>query len=240
MNSDRENSNRAYSNHYADFDEHGNRRTNRKGDDRASSGDSRNRDSQRNDNSPSGSNYTRAYGDYSGGTRYGEGGSTYGGGSAYGQTNYGPNRDHGPHNAARDRNQSEHVRNGYGDYTDYDSRNYGSFAGSSDYSDYMYYNYGPDSWRTFGNRDDNRGSGDYGSTGRGSTGYDNSYREYGNTGYGSTGYNNRDEDRERSTNSRGNYDNASRNERFYHGGDYNPRDQGNNPFPYRDRDEKNR
>ena len=54
MNSDRENSNRTYRNHYADFDEHGNRRTNRMGDDRASSGDSRDRDSQQNDNSPRG------------------------------------------------------------------------------------------------------------------------------------------------------------------------------------------
>ena len=189
MNREDRNNHGPYKNHYADFDAHGNRRTNRMGDDRASSGDSRDRDSQRNDNSPRGSNYTRAYGDYSGGTRYGEGGSTYGGCSAYGYTNYGPNRDHGPHKAARGRNQSEHVRNGYGDYTDYDSRNYGSFAGSSDYSDYMYYNYGPDSRRTSGKQDDNRGSGDYGSTGRGSTGYDSGFISAGGGGFARLGGN---------------------------------------------------
>jgi len=82
-----------------------------------------------------------AQGSYSGGTRYGEGGSTYGGGSSYGQSSYGDSGGYKARQEERDRNdrnRAENVRNGYGHPTDFGSRSYGS----SDYSDYMTYNYG--------------------------------------------------------------------------------------------------
>lgn len=235
MNRDQQQNNRSYRNHYADFDEHGNRRTNRMGADRISHGESQ-RDSH-NSNSQTGSYYTRAYGDFSGGTRYGEGGSTYGGGSAYGHSNYGPNRDHGPRNSGRDRNQSNDVRNGYGNFADYSSRNYGSYGGSNDNRGFRENSSGS-AGNGYNDRDEGRAG--YGDTGRGSTGYDNGFQDYGHTGYGSTGYNNRDEDRERSAYGRSNRGGTNQEERFNHGRDYHPRGRGNDSFSYRNRTDRDR
>jgi len=133
---------------------------------------------------------TRAYGDMSGGTRYGEGGSTYGGGSAYGHSGYG-NQDYQNYNRERDR----YSARGGEDYIDYNSRNYGSFAGSreEDYSSRGHYNTGGR-----GQDRDDFGRNDYSadnySYGRG---YDRSFRGM-PQGYGSTEYDERDLDRERS------------------------------------------
>ncbi|MBF9254448.1 hypothetical protein I2I11_14180 [Pontibacter sp. 172403-2] len=115
----------------------------------------------------------RAQGDYSGGTRYGEGGGTYGGGSSYGHSYYGQSGNQGTrrNDSGRDSYYSENVQNGYGDYIDYNSRNYGSYGDSNSGSAY----------RSGANTGYNRGNADYNPT-----------------GYGTTRYNNRDLDRERS------------------------------------------
>src|SRR5690606_25327830 len=96
-------------NHYADFDEFGNKRGDNRSNNESDSwsnqmsrhnyrsagqDQSSYRDNQNQGNRGRGDyNHpefgTRAYGDMSGGTPYGEGGSTYGGGSAYGHSNYG-------------------------------------------------------------------------------------------------------------------------------------------------------
>lgn len=116
----------------------------------------------------------RAQGDYSGGTRYGGGGSTYGGGSGYGHSYYGPSGNQGTRRDDSNRGSyhSENVQNGYGDYIDYDSRNYGSYGGE-------------------------RGNGGTYRSGT-NTGYNRGSDDYNPTGYGTTRYNNRDLDRERS------------------------------------------
>ncbi|MBC5772677.1 hypothetical protein H8S95_01265 [Pontibacter sp. KCTC 32443] len=155
-----------------------------------------------------------AYGDMSGGTRYGEGGSTYGGGSAYGHSDYGSQ-----HRQDYDRNrESNRYRTGGSeDYIDYGSRNYGSFAGSRepDYSSRGHYNTGGRGH----DRDSDYSSRDYGrdSSDR-SRGYDRSFRGM-PQGYGSTEYDERDLDRERST-----YGNRS---------NYNPSWDRNNEERYR-------
>ena len=138
-----------------------------------------------------------AYGDMSGGTRYGEGGSTYGGGSAYGHSNYGSQYNQG----------SDNDRNRYGgseDYIDYNSRNYGSFAGSRepDYSSRGHYNTGGRGY----DRNNEYESRNYGiDTYARNQGYDRSFEGM-PQGYGSTRYDERDLDRERSANSnRGDY-----------------------------------
>lgn len=136
-----------------------------------------------------------AYGDMSGGTRYGEGGSTYGGGSAYGHSDYGSR-----HFQDRDRD----TTGPYESYIDYSSRNYGSFGGSRepDYSRHGHYNTGGrgrDRSEDYGSRDYGRSNYDR------SRGYDWSFRGM-PAGYGSTEYDERDLDRERSVyGSRGNY-----------------------------------
>lgn len=133
-----------------------------------------------------------ARGDMSGGSRYGEGGSTYGGGSAYGHSDYSSFRNQ-DYDRNRDRNRYSAGSNE--DYIDYNSRNYGSFAGSreEDYHTRGHYNTGGRGH----DRDDNYNR---------NSGYDRSFRDM-PRGYGSTGYNERDLDRERSAYSnRNNYD----------------------------------
>lgn len=135
-----------------------------------------------------------AQGDMSGGTRYGEGGSTYGGGSAYGHSDYGRPRNQ---DYDRYRDDSRYRRGGSEDYIDYNSRNYGSYAGSreEDYGRNRHYNTGGRGR----DRDEDMGYRDYSNRSQydRNTGYDRSYR--GNPpGYGSTNYNERDRDRERS------------------------------------------
>lgn len=145
-----------------------------------------------------------ARGDMSGGTRYGEGGSTYGGGSAYGHSDYGySNRQH-HQDYDRNRDNDRYRTGGSEDYIDYSSRNYGSFGGSreEDYHSRGHYNTG-------GRGRDRNDNYSYGQNSYDrSSGYDRSYRGM-PQGYGSTGYNERDRDRERSTyrdyNDRDNY-----------------------------------
>jgi hypothetical protein len=140
---------------------------------------------------------TRAYGDMSGGTRYGEGGSTYGGGSGYGHSDYGSTQ-----NQTRDRDQ--YNTGPYEDYIDYSSRNYGSFGGSiePDYNSRGLYNTGGR-----GHDRDAYSAGNFsGESYDRNQGYDRSFRGM-PQGYGSTRYDERDLDRERSVmGNRGNYD----------------------------------
>lgn len=144
-----------------------------------------------------------ARGDMSGGTRYGEGGSTYGGGSAYGHSDYGSR-----HYQDYDRNRDRYSSGGSEDYLDYGSRNYGSYGGSRepDYHRHGQYNTGGrgrDRDNDYGSRDYGRNSYDR------SSGYDRSFKGM-PQGYGSTGYNERDRDRERMANSyRNNYHDGS-------------------------------
>ncbi|SFU51769.1 hypothetical protein [Pontibacter akesuensis] len=126
-----------------------------------------------------------ARGDYSRGTRYGEGGSPFGGGSGYGHSRYGTSRSHGGYAGQRNGNEAENVQNGYGDNSNPGSRNnYGRQGGSQSYSDFINHNYGSRSSSSLP---------------RYKSGYDNSIGNYGKTGYGSTRYNNRDTNRENST-----------------------------------------
>lgn len=129
---------------------------------------------------------TRAYGDMSGGTRYGEEGSTYGGGSGYGHSDYGSRQ-----NQFRDRDQYNTAP--YEDYIDYSSRNYGSFAGSPepDYHSRGQYNKGDR-----GQDRDNYSSRNYSGENY-ERSYDRSFRGM-PQGYGTTRYDERDLDRERS------------------------------------------
>ncbi|WP_347156769.1 hypothetical protein [Pontibacter chitinilyticus] len=115
----------------------------------------------------------RAQGDYSGGTHYGEGGSTYGGGSGYGHSYYGPSGNQGNRHE-QGNYRAENVQNGYGNFRDSDNRNYGSYGGFR--NDELQQDY-----RSGAN-----------------TGYNRGNAQYNPTGYGTTRYNNRDEDRARS------------------------------------------
>ncbi|MFD2515157.1 hypothetical protein ACFSRY_14890 [Pontibacter locisalis] len=136
---------------------------------------------------------TRAYGDYSGGTRYGEGGSTFGGGSSYGHSYYkGYSRQEITDRVSQSENRYGKRR---GDYNSPGSRESSGSDRNNDYSDFMNFNYGAGPSRGQGGYYD-RGSG-YGTSNHSNYGYDRGIGGYGNTGYGSTGYNNRDEDRER-------------------------------------------
>ncbi|WP_242917551.1 hypothetical protein [Pontibacter liquoris] len=153
------------------------------------------------DRGPSRSEHTtnfgaRAQGDYSGGTRYGEGGSTYGGGSGYGHSYYGPAGDQGWRNSSSDREPSHsvNVQRGYDRYMDADSRNYGSFAG-----------YRQEDFGGSRNQDHDYRSG-------ANTGYNRGNANFNQTGYGATRYNNRDMDRERSASR--NRDEDNRNDEY--------------------------
>ncbi len=203
MNRNFENNDRPRKNHYADFDEHGNPRTGNVNSLSRHEPDNRDRDNYRNyqGNYGQGSNYgrvshdARAYGDFSHGTRYGEGGSTSGGGSAYGNSYYGMYGEQGPRSRDYDRNRSGDVQRGYGHYSDFGSRSHNPQRGSDYREGYM----SDDRDRNYrGAGYDTRFNPDYGTTGNENTGYDRGFRNYGHTGYGSTGYDNRDMDRERS------------------------------------------
>lgn len=218
MNRDSENNNRSRKNHYADFDEHGNARTGNRNslsrynpDDRNDTdsglynpeGSHRNRDRDRHEqrNQHDRNRMTsdaRAYGDFSGGTRYGEGGSTYGGGSAYGPSNYGMSGNERPRNQGGDRN--------YYDHDSHSRQNYGRSGGNNysgrmnDDRDAHYRGVGYDDRFGVQGADQRRNN----------TGYDRGFDDYGNTGYGATRYNNRDEDQERSAYSNRGYRNEQR------------------------------
>ncbi|WP_299990707.1 hypothetical protein [uncultured Pontibacter sp.] len=217
MNRDFDRKDNRRKNHYADFDQYGNPRTGNtnslsrrdpEGSSRDHSSEHRSYDSR--DSRSRMSSDARAYGDFSGGTRYGEGGSTYGGGSAYGDSYYGMSGNEGPRYRDAGRSRSGDERHGFDDRDrdDYSRQNYGRSGGNnysgrmSDDSDTGYrgtgYIYGsrPGPGSTYSDRD------------RDDRGYDRGYRDFGSTGYGSTGYNNRDEDRMRSIS--GNYRNEAR------------------------------
>lgn len=219
MNRNFENNDRPRKNHYADFDEHGNARTgnrnslsrynpndrgpedgryhpqsNQRGSDRGYYEDQRQHERNRI------SSDARAYGDFSGGTRYGEGGSTSGGGSAYGPSNYGMSGDRGPRSQGGDRS--------YYDHDDHSRQNYGR-SGGSNYSGRMNEERDMD-YRGSGYSDYNRSRSGYGDEERGGRGYNRSFDDFRNTGYGSSRYNNRDEDRERSAYSNRGQGNQSR------------------------------
>jgi hypothetical protein len=171
------------------------------------------RDRERNSYSRSGAFGAHAYGDMSGGARYGEGGSTYGGGSGYGHSDYG-SQHRQDYDRYRDSNQNRYG--GSEDYIDYNSRNYGSFAGSRepDYNSRGHYNTGGRG----NDRNNEYGSRNYGNdTYDRNQGYDRSFRGM-PQGYGSTRYDERDLDRERSVS--GNRDNND------------PRDRYNNDYIY--------
>jgi hypothetical protein len=198
MNRNQDNNDRSRKNHYADFDEHGNSRTGNRNslsrynpDEMSGSEDGlyhpqgrqRGRESgyyenQRQHEHNRRSNDSRAYGDFGGGTRYGEGGSTYGGGSAYGPSNYGMSGQRGPRSNGGDRS--------YYDHNEHSRQNYGR-SGGNNYSGRMNDERDMD-YRGVGYRDEERGG----------RGYNRSFDEFRDTGYGSNRYNNRDEDRERS------------------------------------------
>ena len=207
MNRNNLNNDRPRKNHYADFDKHGNARTgntnslSRYNPDESNSSDGRyHTDNQR----KYGNRYAddqhgyernrstsdaRAYGDFGGGTRYGEGGSTYGGGSAYGPSNYGMSGRERPSHMGGDRNyydHNEHSRQNYSGSGDYDYR--GRMNEEQD-SRYRGTGYMDSNLSRSGNRDEDRGE----------RGYNRSFDQFRDSGYGSTRYNNRDEDRERST-----------------------------------------
>jgi hypothetical protein len=218
MNRNADNNNPQRKNHYADFDEHGNARTgNRNSLSRYNpdemnqtrdglyhpQGSQRSHDSERyrNQGRQEYSGYdTRAYGDFSGGTRYGEGGSTHGGGSAYGPSNYRRGGERGPRSHGGDRNHYDHD--------DHSRQNYGR-SGGNNYSGRMNDDRDMD-YRGTGYIDSNRSSSGYGDEGRGGRGYNRSFDEFRSTGYGSNRYNNRDEDRERSAYSNWGHSNQNR------------------------------
>ena len=212
-------------NHYADFDEHGNPRTGNVNSLSRHEPEGRGRDYGRSHNEydrrDSRSRMTpdaRAYGDYSGGTRYGEGGSTYGGGSAYGDSYYGMSGQEGPRYRDAGRSRSGDERHGYSDRDrdDYSRQNYGR-SGGYNYSGRMGGGDRDTGYRgtgyIYGSRP-GAGSG-YGDMDRDNRGYDRGYRGYGHTGYGSTGYDNRDQDRERSAYSNRGYSDENRGDYGY-------------------------
>ncbi|WP_242929200.1 hypothetical protein [Pontibacter vulgaris] len=213
MNRDFENNDRPRRNHYADFDEHGNARTGNPNSISRYQPEDRNRADYRNYQEPERGRLTNdapAYGDFSQGSRYGEGGSTFGSGSAYGNSDYGSSGSRGPQSRDFDRNRSEDVQHGYGHYSDFESRSYNP-RGGSDYHGYM------SDRRDLHYRGagyDTRFNPDYGPTGLESTGYDRGFGNYGHTGYGSTGYDNRDLDRERSAYSQRNEANSNYSKRI--------------------------
>lgn len=180
-------------NHYADFDEHGNARTGNTNSLSRFNPESSQRRSDRDryenhDERGRMSHGTRAYGDFSGGTRYGEGGSTFGGGSAYGPSNYGISGRERPSHMGGDRN--------YYDHNEHSRQNYGH-SGGYNYSGRMNDESGR-GYRGTGNIDSNQSRSGYRNEDRGDRGYNHSFDEFRDTGYGSTRYNKRDEDRERS------------------------------------------
>ncbi|SIT83952.1 hypothetical protein [Pontibacter indicus] len=206
MNRNNAQNDRSRKNHYADFDEHGNARTGNthslsrynpddmnSSDGRYHSGSHRSHENRYSDDRDRyernrRTSDARAYGDFSGGTRYGEGGSTYGGGSAYGPSNYGMSGRERPSHMGGDRN--------YYDHNEHSRQNY-SGSGENDYRGRM----NDDDERRYrgtGYRDSNQSRSGYRNEDRGERGYNRSFDEYRDTGYGSTRYNNRDEDRERS------------------------------------------
>ncbi|MEJ8803864.1 hypothetical protein [Pontibacter sp. H249] len=208
MNRNFDNENRQRKNHYADFDDYGNPRTgNRNSLSRhtpeskyGSFGQRNQTDSydQQRQYDRRATNATRAYGDMSQGTRYGEGGSNEGGGSSYGHSYYGLSGDHGPSITQHDRNRQDSKQyDGHGDYDHFMNRNYGNSFGSSSDGGYTSRNRENEDRRENQNRDsrlENR-SGNRGY--EENRGYDRGYDSFGNTGYGATGYNMRDLDRER-------------------------------------------
>ncbi|MBC5991979.1 hypothetical protein [Pontibacter cellulosilyticus] len=145
------------------------------------------------------SNATRAYGDMSHGTRYGEGGSYQGGGSSYGHSNYGTRGNEGPGFSHQEGYWPESRRNGMGDYDKFINRNYGYFGRSSGGGYTTQDSDRPDQRR--GDFSGRRFDEEFRNTGRENTGYNRGFRSFGGTGYGATGYNMRDEDRERSARS---------------------------------------
>lgn len=150
-------------------------------------------------NSPAGrvTNATRATGNFSEGTPYGEGGSYEGGGTGYGRSRYGTSRREGPGFSHQEGYGPESRRYSDNDYDNFINRNYGYFGRSSDAG---YINEGPNRSSEQPSNVQNRRYGDsFGDTGREGRGYDRGYGGFGNTGYGATGYNMRDEDRERSS-----------------------------------------
>ncbi|WP_299707937.1 hypothetical protein [uncultured Pontibacter sp.] len=232
MNRNADNNDRSRKNHYADFDEHGNARTGNRNslsrynpDEMNSSEDglyhpqgsqrsyeNRYYENQRQHERNRMSSDARAYGDFSGGTRYGEGGSTYGGGSAYGPSNYGMSGERGPRSHGDDRS--------YYDHDEHSRQNYGR-SGGNYYSGRMNEERDMD-YRGVGYRDANRLRSGYGDEERGGRGYNRSFDEFRDTGYGSNRYNNRDEDRERSaysnwgqSNQNREYQNRSDEERLF-------------------------
>ncbi|WP_162425720.1 hypothetical protein [Pontibacter pudoricolor] len=156
------------------------------------------RDRERSSYSRTGTYGAHANGDMSGGTRYGEGGSTYGGGSGYGHSAYGNQNRYG----------------GSENYIDYNSRNYGSYAGSRepDYSSRGHYSTGGRGH----DRNNEYGSRNYGNDSFDrNQGYDRSFEGM-PQGYGSTRYDERDLDRERSV-----YGNRNNNDsRDWYNNDY--------------------
>ena len=212
MNRNFDNENRQRRSAYADFDEFGNPLTGNtnslsrytpqssygsfgRGYQRqSSSGD---RQSQSRSSGARVSNATRAYGDMSHGTRYGEGGSYEGGGTSYGHSYYGTSGNRGPGMSRQEGYWPESKQYGIGDYDKYINRNYGYFGRSSGggYTDW-------DSDRPDQRRGDFRSDRYYNEPYEGryreNSGYDRGYSGFGNTGYGSSRYNMRDQDRERS------------------------------------------
>lgn len=141
-------------------------------------------------------NATRAYGDMSHGTHYGEGGSISGGGSSYGHSDYGLSRHQEPGFSHQEGYWPESRRYGMGDYDKFINRNYGYFGRSSGGGYTSEDSDRPDqSQGAFSRRNFDR---TYEDTDRQNSGYDRGYSGFSNTGYGSAGYNMRDLDRERS------------------------------------------
>ncbi|WP_299824792.1 hypothetical protein [uncultured Pontibacter sp.] len=227
--------NRQRKNHYADFDEHGNAQTGNKNSLSRYNPDSRYGDfGQQNQRRDHGQQYrlggratnaSRAYGDMSQGTRYGEGGSNEGGGTAYGHSYYGLSGNRGPGMTQYNTNRSQSRQyDGYGDYDSFMNRNYGNEFGHTRDGGYT------NNDRNTGNRDSrNYSRNDYesGYAGRENTGYDRGYDSFRNTGYGATGYNNRDVDRERSTHRNQDYRNENRGYRDDSDRSYNDRNRFN-------------
>lgn len=215
-------------NHYADFDEHGNSRTgntnslSRYNPARGYSSFGQHRENDRYGNRDT--NAAHAYGDYSRGTRYGEGGSNEGGGSSYGHSYYGLSGNQGPRITQHDRRWSDSRQ--YDAYADNehsrtrDQRFSDSFGRSSDGG---YINEDRNGRYSRNYNDDSYQGSDYRNREGRNTGYDRGFSDYGDTGYGSTPYNNRDLDRERSAYSRGNQPQEDRrySEREQHNRRYN-------------------
>ncbi|AKD04000.1 hypothetical protein POKO110462_12735 [Pontibacter korlensis] len=152
MNRNFGNNNGPNKNHYADFDEHGNPRTGNinslsryNPENRYPGSEQQHRhrgdfsnfreqyepDNRHGDRT---THATRAYGDFSRGSRYGEGGSISGGGSAYGHSYYGLSGNEGPRITQHDMNRSDSRQyDAYGDYEHYRNRDQGiRFGRSSD------------------------------------------------------------------------------------------------------------